>query len=319
MSPPQQDVETRQLRIATIRANPDQPRKLFDQEALEGLASSIKENGLLQPLVVRPDPDPDSGFEWMLVAGERRWRAHHLGEIETAPCRILEAMDDVKAFELATLENVGREDMTVIEEAKAYQQLLNAGREIPELAATFGKTEMHIKWRLDLLTLTDEVMLLVEQGEITRDLAWYIAQCNASNQHRIVARLANGEFKSTHEASAFARELAKSETEIEMFSDNLSDEEREKRAARRKRAKTTVERMEALASILGRINAMKPQELYDALEGEVGLFDDKLDIVHKAVNKARSISRHAKAIAKVREEQGGSERVTEEASAEKGQ
>lgn len=318
-------VETRDIPLASIRANPDQPRKQFDEESLRGLGQSIHINGLLQPLVVRPDPDPDSGFDYMLIAGERRWRSMNLWNAENpdkvipeAPCRILAGLDDVRAFELSTLENVGRMDMTIIEEANAYQQMLNAGRTVPELADLFGKTEFHIGWRLGLLTLIPEAIDLVNAGEIGPNLAWHIAQCNPDNQRVILRKVVEGAFKGEFDAAAYAQVMRKTEGEIELFSDNLSPEEREARDRVVRRTTTMLERIQLLSMSIDKLNRLKPEELYAAVRGQTTTLDDALADLTEGLKKARSLTRKAKAYALAVEDAGGSETVTEEASAEKG-
>ena len=101
--------------VSEIFANPNQPRKEFDKDKLDELAQSIKENGLLEPIVVTP-----RNGKYMIVAGERRWRAHLIAGLEYAEANIIEADDD-KVEELALLENIQRQDLNVMEEARAYK------------------------------------------------------------------------------------------------------------------------------------------------------------------------------------------------------
>lgn len=137
------------LKIDRVYPNPNQPRKHFDQGKLEELAQSIKESGLLEPLIV---VKRENGF--MIIAGERRWRACNLAGVKEVPVRILEA-DDKKVAELALLENLQREDLSIVEEAKAYEGLIDMGMSQEEIARKMGiKQSWRIQERLNILKLT---------------------------------------------------------------------------------------------------------------------------------------------------------------------
>ena len=132
-----------------IYPNPDQPRKHFDQGKLEELAQSIKESGLLEPIIV-----VKRGDKYMIIAGERRWRSCDIAGIKNVPVRILEA-DDQTVAELALLENLQREDLNVIEEARAFQGLVDMGLSHEEIARKMGiKQVWRIQERLNILKLT---------------------------------------------------------------------------------------------------------------------------------------------------------------------
>ena len=141
-----------ELPIASIRPNPYQPRAHFDEEALGELSDSIREVGLLQPVLVRPAGD---GYE--LIAGERRWRAAGRAGLEHIPALVRES-DDSRTLVQALVENLQREDLTALEEAEAYQQLLERpGLTQEDLAARLGKSRPAITNALRLLTLPDAV------------------------------------------------------------------------------------------------------------------------------------------------------------------
>ena len=143
--------ELRTLMLSDIFPNPDQPRKDFDPIKLEELAMSIKEYGVQEPIKVvpRPLPSPESGRGaegegYMIVMGERRYRASKLAEMETIPA-IIEELTDEQVEELALLENLQREDLNIIEEAKAFQRLLDRGLSVEELASKLGFKQ---PWRI---------------------------------------------------------------------------------------------------------------------------------------------------------------------------
>lgn len=151
-----------QTAIRDIRENPFQPRKIFDKEALEELAQSIKEYGILQPIILRK-----KGAKFEIVVGERRFRAAKLANLTEVPSVIRE-FDDAKMMELAILENLQREDLTPIEEAEAYHSLMeHLGMTQEELSKRLGKSRPHIANHVRLLTLPKEVQKLVNDGRLT--------------------------------------------------------------------------------------------------------------------------------------------------------
>ena len=124
--------------IESLRPNPDQPRKIFDRDDLEELAASIRDKGVLQPILVRSHPK--EGGVWQIIAGERRWRAAQLARLTEAPI-IVKEMDDVAVFEVAIIENVQRADLNPLEEADAYRTLMERfGRTQDAVAGVVGMT-----------------------------------------------------------------------------------------------------------------------------------------------------------------------------------
>ena len=151
------------LPIHEIVPNKDQPRKTFDETALEELADSIRRHGVLQPLLVRPLPS--GGYQ--LVAGERRWRASRMAELKEVPV-IVKELSDTEAMELAIIENLQREDLNPIEEAEGLQVLIDkCGFTQEEVAASVGKSRPAIANALRLLRLPEEVREMTKDGEIT--------------------------------------------------------------------------------------------------------------------------------------------------------
>ena len=150
--------------IELIRRNPEQPRRSFTEAELESLTSSIKERGVLQPILIRPAPDGD-GFQ--IVAGERRWRAAQRAGLATIPAVIRE-LDDRQVLEIAIIENVQRADLNPIEEALGYRALIERfGRTHEGLGDIVGKSRSHVANTLRLLSLPDGVRVHVEEGRIS--------------------------------------------------------------------------------------------------------------------------------------------------------
>jgi ParB family chromosome partitioning protein len=155
----------RTIAIDALRAGRFNPRRTFAEEQIEELAASIRERGLVQPLVVRPAPGEPERYE--IVAGERRWRAAqraNLHEIQV----VVRSLSDQEALELAIIENVQREDLNAIEEAEGYQALIDGhGYTQDDLAKVIGKSRSHLANTLRLLKLPESVLELVRTGELS--------------------------------------------------------------------------------------------------------------------------------------------------------
>ena len=176
--------ELAHLPVETIHANPRQPRKRFDGEATSALADSLRAQGLVQPVVVRPRAA--GGFE--LIAGERRWRAAREAGIPTVPALVREA-DDRDSLLLGLVENVAREQLSAVEEARAYALLLDEfGLSLGELAKRVGKAKPTVSNRLRLLELPDDVLALVERAELTEGHARAVLAVPDQDGRRRLAR-----------------------------------------------------------------------------------------------------------------------------------
>ena len=158
-------IVTNKVSIKDLTRNKLQPRKHFDKENLEELTNSIREQGVIQPIVVRPDKALDGKYE--IIAGERRWLASQNAGLHEIPVVILN-VDDVKSLEFAIVENVQRQDLNPIEEARGYQKLVkdfNYNQE--KLAKFIGKSRSYIANSLRLLGLPAEVLIMVETGDLS--------------------------------------------------------------------------------------------------------------------------------------------------------
>lgn len=161
---PRARVGMAEVPVHKVRPNPKQPRHRFDDGALEELASSIRRHGVLQPLLV----SEDGGDGYLLVAGERRWRAAKLAGLRTVPAVIRERLGDADQLEFALVENLQRQDLTPLEEARAYEQLrTNLGLSQAEIAERVGMNRSTVANSLRLLKLSDDIQLLVENNELS--------------------------------------------------------------------------------------------------------------------------------------------------------
>jgi len=150
--------------IEAIKPNPHQPRRRFDEAELEELAHSIRDRGVLQPILVRPAM---YAGQYQIVAGERRWRAAQRAGLRAMPA-LVRSLSDAEVLEIAIVENVQRADLSPIEEAEGYKALIDKfGRTQAEVADVVGKSRVHVTNALRLLSLPDEAQALVREGRIT--------------------------------------------------------------------------------------------------------------------------------------------------------
>jgi ParB family chromosome partitioning protein len=164
-SPESESARLRDIALQAIHPNPAQPRKHFDDESLAALADSIRERGVLQPIIVQPRSA--GGYE--LIAGERRWRAAKIAGAATIPALVAPPVDGAQSIELALIENIAREDLGVIEEARTIAALLNElDVTATSLARRLGRSRSDLAHTLRLLDLPDKVIELINAGELSK-------------------------------------------------------------------------------------------------------------------------------------------------------
>ena len=180
--------QIRDIPVTKILPNPAQPRLSYEEDSLTELADSIREHGVLQPILVRP-----SGTQFELIAGERRWRASRLAGLETIPAVVLE-YDEETALEVSIIENLQREDVSPLEEAAMYRKMLVLGYSIRQLAAKIGKDKGYVENRLRLADAPPEVRELVAARRDTISHAYELMKVTDDKTRRKLAkRVANGE------------------------------------------------------------------------------------------------------------------------------
>ena len=157
--------EVNSIQISDLTRNKYQPRAIFDEEKLLELSSSIKQNGVIQPIAVRPNKYEPGKFE--IIAGERRWLAAQKAGLTKVPVIVLN-IDDNKSLEIAIIENVQRQDLNAIEEAKGYQRLIKEfGYDHEKISKFMSKSRSHISNTLRLLSLPDDILGLIEEGKLS--------------------------------------------------------------------------------------------------------------------------------------------------------
>ena len=192
-----------EIDIDQIVPNPNQPRKDFDKEELENLAESIQNEGLLQPVLLRPFND-----KYQIVAGERRWQACKIAGLNAIPAKVVD-MDDERALRVALIENLQRSDLNAIEEARGYKELMKAGTLTQaELAEAVSKSRSAIANALRLLDLSDDIQQMIYEGSLTAGHARAILSVPDEEKRISLANKIVNEGLSVREAEKIARLVA---------------------------------------------------------------------------------------------------------------
>ncbi|MEU4166097.1 ParB/RepB/Spo0J family partition protein [Streptomyces sp. NPDC026665] len=288
------------LKMRQIRRNPNQPRETFNEEALAELASSIKEHGLLQPIVVRKVSE---GYE--LVAGERRFRANELAGNITIETKILLAdgddeISDMVSFKKAMAENLNREDMLPLEEARGFKKVLDEEEDATpaSVAKTFSKSVQYVNQRLALLALRPEIQKAVDLGHIGTQAAVQIAALSKDNQKAVFQDWKKGD-KNDNQLVHIAYAMRKQEKAAQQDSmvdvEEMTPEEKAQRSSAQAKTKNDLDEIERMCELLDIIGKADPMELARLLEGQVGKRLEQMDRVANFVQKARFQLRQAKA------------------------
>jgi ParB family chromosome partitioning protein len=200
-APKDEPEEFRQVAVELIAPNPSQPRRTFDEDSLVALADSIRARGMLQPVLVRPIV----GGRFELIAGERRWRAARVAELETIPA-VVRHHDDAASLEMALIENMAREDLNPVDAARACAALVEElGLTREEVGLRVGRSRVAVSNLIRLLELPDEALALIEQGELTEGHGRALLLVDDHGERRRLAREAAAARWSVREVEARAR------------------------------------------------------------------------------------------------------------------
>jgi ParB family transcriptional regulator, chromosome partitioning protein len=203
-SPSDDEAELRQLPVELITPNPSQPRRFFDEDSLVALAASLKERGLLQPVLCRPLP----GGTYELIAGERRWRAARLAGLESMAAMV-RPHDDAASLELALIENMARENLNPLEEARACAALIeDLGLSREEIGRRVGRSRVAISNLLRLLELPDLALMLLEEGSLSQGHGRALLMAPDHDARRRLAREAASKGWSVRQTEERARAAA---------------------------------------------------------------------------------------------------------------
>jgi ParB family chromosome partitioning protein len=261
--------ELRELPVELIKPNPQQPRHRFDEEALVALAESLRERGVLQPVLVRPVP----GGTYELIAGERRWRAAQLAGFDVVPA-LVRPHDDVESLELALIENMAREDLNPIEEARACALLVDElGLTREAIGKRVGRSRVAVSNLLRLLDLPDEVLELLVEGGLSEGHGRALLMAPDHADRRRLARAATAEGWTVRETETRAREAA-------------GREEPTRRASRRTlphpdQVEAAARLGDALGRALGADVRVAPRGEGYKLTVELGSYDDAMALAER--------------------------------------
>jgi ParB family chromosome partitioning protein len=228
----QRPAGVRHIPVERIKPNPGQPRMTFDEDALAELAASIKEHGVLQPVLVRPRPNDAHNYE--IVAGERRWRASQIAGLREVPA-LIEQLDDDTALEIALIENLQREDLSPLEEAVMYERMVtDHGYSVRKLAQKIGKDKGYVENRLRLADAPVEIKQLVSLRKDTLSHAYELLKVeDPRKRRRLAEQVARGELTliKLHERIEGRPRTARADDEVEVPLDDQAQDEAEFAAA----------------------------------------------------------------------------------------
>lgn len=270
------------LPIGKIRPNPDQPRKRFEPAALEELASSIRELGVVQPIAVREDGDG-----YLIIAGERRWRAAQEVGLSEIPAVVLDVDDSEELFVRSVAENVNRADMTVIEEADAYQRMVDQGHSVERIAKMLGKRPQDIRWKLDLAALDPAIRAVVATGQIPRDLAWYLAQVSPTRQREVVRKWSDGEFPTQQAAHAYCEAVKLTDSQEFMFEIEQIPEVTKRQQRARLGTRNRLEALGRAMILLDEIFEKEDERMALDLGSDAANLREQMELLHQLVGRLR--------------------------------
>ncbi|MEV7279765.1 ParB/RepB/Spo0J family partition protein [Streptomyces sp. NPDC093111] len=301
------------LKMRQIRRNESQPRESFNEEALNELADSIKQHGLLQPVVVRTLAAAGARRKgepimYELVAGERRFRANGLAGNLTIEAKILladgeEEITDLDSFKKAMAENLNREDMLPMEEARGFKRVLEDEHDgdpekVPAVAETFSKSVPFVNQRLTLLNLRPEIQAAVDAKHIGTQAAVQIAALTPANQKAVFDDWKKGD-KSDNQLVHIAYAMRKQEKAAKQESmvdvEELTPEKKAEITRAQAKTKNDLDDVERMCELLDGIAKIDPMELARMLDGQVGKRLEQIDRVAASVQKARWQLKQAKA------------------------
>lgn len=210
-------VVIKQIPIFQINPNPNQPRRTFTQTELEDLTKSIKEKGVLVPIIIRPVQNKNYLYE--IVAGERRWRASQLAGLSEIPA-VVKTLNDKNTMEIALIENVQRENLNPIEEGDGYKNLIDNGYSLEDISKLIGKSDSYIKNLIRITTLPDTVKDLVKNGKISASHARTIA---VSENPELLAREILSKNLSVADTQKIANQTNRAKASKKHISTHLDD------------------------------------------------------------------------------------------------
>lgn len=281
---PRKTNQVRALPLADVHPDPDQPRRLFRADALAQLRESMRASGLLSPIIVRP-----VAGGWRIVAGERRYRAAAELGWPTIDAIVRDDLAGADVLAVQVLENIGRADMTPIEEGRAYRRLLDAGWTEADVQQRLGLPNWQVGWRLDLLQLVPEIQQLVECRALPPRVARYLTRLSETGQRRALARLTREQLNDG-QVAAMVDALEAEENGVDMFPDL-----RPVSAETRRTVKTFEDAIGAAVAAVRKVAAVDDADLAAALAAQLpgtlqkaGALRSEIDRLYRRLEKVQS-------------------------------
>ena len=210
----------KELKLATITPDPEQPRKAFDDEGIDELARSMAAEGLLQPITVKLAPTYKAHAPaYILISGERRFRAATQLGWAAIPAMVKDGIGEAEAARLQLLENIVRKDLNPVEEAWGIQKMLDAGATRCEVAATLGWSEQQITWRVEMLRARSDILFLTQTGQMKPSVAHALSALDFFEQGRVLHVIQQEKFTNWNDVIGLCEKVKTGQAQVEMFPD----------------------------------------------------------------------------------------------------
>lgn len=267
--------EVREIPLSAINPDPNQPRKDFDEEELEELAQSIRQNGLLNPITVKSNRHG----EYTIIAGERRYRAHQILDLESIECIVFNGKN---AKELQLAENINRKDLNAMEVVNAYRSYLDAGHTVDELAMVVGKPKNIISWLLNLENCRPEVQHMVSRNQMSMVVGISISKLTENGQTQAL-RIMHSTQLSVSESQRLSQRIYAEENQQEMFADEpkLGD----KTIKVRRRIQHAMERACQALQEINKIELDNPGISAQAIAERLDITQENVDLLYKMLGQ----------------------------------
>jgi ParB family chromosome partitioning protein len=287
-------VQIQKIRYAAIQPDPDQPRRNFDQQEIAHLAESIKSNGLLQPISVRSSEN--GGY--MIIAGERRWRAIGTLGHETVEVIVRDDVTKSEAAKLQLLENIVRVALDPVEEARALKRFVDERYTLEEIAEATGYSEWSITFRIEMLNAREDVLHMVARGQMKPSVAVELGKLSLNGQARAI-RIMNSQLMTFDESIALCQSIRAEEMQGGFILELKSPDPEQRRVA-----KTFEQSFQNIVTVLNRLEAMEqktPGSMAAALEAEAAVVLLQIDEAVKALGRVKKAVTARKMKAKAKE------------------
>ena len=267
--------EIRQIPLLAIRPDPTQPRKDFDEDELQELAQSIHRNGLLSPITVKTNGDG----EYIIIAGERRYQAHQILDLETVECIVYSGSN---GKELQLIENINRKDLNYMELAGAYRSYLDGGHSLEELSEVVGKPKNIISWMLNLEKCRPEVQHLVKRGQLSLVIAISLSKLTENGQLRALRTMQTTKLN-VAECQALCEQIYSEENQVEMFTEEPKLTEQEMKA--RVKIQSALDRACQALQEVNKMEVDNPGISAQAIAEKLDITQEKVDLLYKLVGQ----------------------------------